>query len=497
MEIVSAYEPHERQREAHRAKERFIGYGGAMGGGKTRWGCEEGLALSLEFPHNFGVICRQSGPALRMSTMESFFSQTLVPGSKMWQAVGAEFNKGEGLLTLGVNGSKIWFTGLDADNTERIKSLELGWFFIDEATEVSEAIFQMFITRLRRSGVSSRMRKGLISANPEAGWVKRRFVDQHLPDHRFVVALPADNPYLPEDYASLFETLPDRWRRKYLLGSWDAASGLIYPSFDEKVHVVPWVEIPPHWKVVRGLDHGQRNPTACLGAVVIPDDKAELERVITPAGMEKRAAWLKNYPTIVCFRLYYAPGVVSEHKRWIKRMFEDIAKPGLVFADPSIWGRDREKLIEVAGKETRREYSIADEYMEEPDGLRGLVRGTNLVLPGLDRVETLLKGGHLFFMDHPSLQPLIGPAGEIRNYEWKEAKESLSMPEVPQDRDDHACDALRYLVMSLPQPAVQAKVVPAGTFDRKRKEAQQWRQAQKGRGMVIDISRAGRLRLAR
>ncbi|MHA2069419.1 MAG: hypothetical protein ACXABY_34085, partial [Candidatus Thorarchaeota archaeon] len=130
MELKSAYIPNPKQVEAHCADDQFVLYGGAMGGGKTRWICESAKQLAVKFPGNFGVVARQSGPVLKLSTMEVFFEETLRVGSDEWKALGCKFNKAEGLLTFeGLNPpSKIWFTGLDADNIERIKSLNLGFF---------------------------------------------------------------------------------------------------------------------------------------------------------------------------------------------------------------------------------------------------------------------------------------------------------------------------------------------------------------------------------
>jgi len=59
--------------------------------------------------------------------------------------------------------SKIWFTGLDSNNTERIKSLNLGFFALDEATEIAESIFMMLQTRLRRKGIPKMHRKGMVT----------------------------------------------------------------------------------------------------------------------------------------------------------------------------------------------------------------------------------------------------------------------------------------------------------------------------------------------
>jgi len=465
------YIPNEKQIEAHCAMERFIGYGGAMGGGKTRWLCEMALLLSVKFPGNFGLIARQSGPALKLSTQEVFFDEVLIPGSKQWKTLGAKFNKSEGLLLLRALDppSKVWFTGLDSDNVERVKSLNLGFFGIDEATEVAEAIFMMLCTRLRRKGIPKEFRKGMISANPEAGWVKRRFLDQNLGDHVFVEANYTDNPHLPEDYPELFNAMPNHWREKYLLGNWGAVSGLVLKDFDPEVHIIPYKEAFPEWRRFRGFDHGQQNPAACIGFT-----QGYVDEVYLPELIGDRMDFLDkkydNYPVIIADKMYYSSGLVSDHKVGIAKTFEGIDRVGITYADPSIWRKDREKIV---GDGKGIPFSIAQEYMENPNALTGLVRANNIVAVGIDRLSMLLRIGHLYFMDHESMDPLVGETGEIRSYSWKQPRtDDDDWPEEPIKRNDHACDAARYGIMSLPPlKAEQAKVIPYNSFMAARQRA--------------------------
>src|SRR5574343_1597481 len=500
MEIHGTYIPHQKQIEAHCAAEQFIGYGGAMGGGKTRWLCEMAKFLSLKFPGNFGVIARQSGPVLENTTMEVFFSEVLIPGSEEWKQLGCVFQKDLRMLSFEALSppSKLWFTGLDKDNTEKVKSLNLGFFAIDEATEVSENIFLMFMTRLRRAHIPKIYRKGIISANPEAGWVKRRFVDQQLANHKFVFALPKDNPHLPEDYAELFDSMPTRWRSKYLEGSWDAASGLVYKEFDRKIHVIPDQSLPKFWKRIRGLDHGQQNPTAVVGIALAQETPEDL----IPFIGEERLAYIhpdyQHYPYLFVERLYYSPGLVVEHKERIAKVFKDYASKG-TYCDPSIRRKDRQKMIvDSKGAQKFVEHSIFDEYLELPYPITDLVVGNNDVRVGIDRISTLLMIGHVFFLDNQSLLPLIGETGELLNYEWEETKDmNEAWPEEPKKTNEHALDAFRYAVMSLEKPAPKGKIVPWNSFEEVRKRAQSWKKEKERasvKGFQISRGRARTLR---
>jgi hypothetical protein len=489
-----AYIPSDKQILAHCAEEQFLGYGGAMGGGKTRWLCEMARILSVNFPGNLGILGRQSGPALRLSTQEVFFDETLVPGSEEWQDLGCSFNKGEGILYFHSLDppSKIWFTGMDSDNLERIKSLNLGWFGLDEATEISESIFMMLCTRLRRQGVPKTFRKGMVTANPEAGWVKRRFIDQRLSNHKFVQASSGDNPYLPDDYPSLFDHMPDHWREKYLLGNWGAVTGLIYKDYDPERHLIPSIAIPPEWRTFRGLDHGQQNPCACVGFCYGYPSREELAEYIGQEAVDAVSPDFDSYPIIFVYRLYHKPGLVQDHKRGIKHTFMDVERPGLTFADPRIWDKDRSKVLSD-GKAV--EFSIADEYSEAPDSLPGLVRANNQVLAGINRVSTLFRIGHLYVMDDETLQPLIGPKGEILSYAWKDPRtDDMDWPEEPLKQNDHACDALRYGIMSLPPLKAKTEtLIPYNSFAAARRRAI----LHKHGARAITQDARGRLRLLR
>ena len=479
------YVPNDKQVEAHCASEQFIGYGGAMGGGKTRWLCEMAKILSVKFPGNLGLLARQSGPALKLSTQEVFFDETLVPGSQDWRDLGCKFNKGEGILRFeNMNPiSKIWFTGLDQDNIERIKSLNLGFFGLDEATEIAESSFMMLSTRLRRAGIPKMWRKGMVTANPEAGWVKRRFIDQELSNHKFVQATSLDNPYLPDDYPSLFDHMPDHWRERYLFGNWGAVSGLIYKDFDPDRHVIKAIPIPVGWKTFRALDHGQQNPCACLGFCYGYPSREELIDLIGESRLELVSPDFDGYPMIFVYRLYYKPGLVQDHKLGIKHTFMDVKKSGITFADPSIWHKDRSTVISD-GKAVQ--FSIAQEYGESPDPLVGLVRANNQVVAGINRVSTLFRIGHLYIMDHPSLEPVIGQKGEILSYAWKDPKtDDMDWPEEPLKQKDHAMDALRYGVMSLPPlKAKEPTLIPYNSFAAARQRAIAAKKG--GRGLRLD-----------
>jgi hypothetical protein len=212
------YKPHPRQILAHTAKERYVLYGGAFGGGKTVWLVNEAIQLSLDFPGNYGYLCRNELPAFRRSV--------LIELEKYIYPIVEQHHQTENYFRL-KNGSRIYYGGLGDDRAglARLSSMTLGWFGIDQVEETTETHFNMLAGRLRLMLPNIRY-KALLTCNPAPGWVKQRFVEQKLEDHVFIQAIPKDNPFLPPDYESgLRKIYPPEWVKAMLEGSWDALEG--------------------------------------------------------------------------------------------------------------------------------------------------------------------------------------------------------------------------------------------------------------------------------
>lgn len=215
-DIQLKYKPTPRQILFHTASELYTLFGGAYGGGKSAALCNEAIQLSLDYPRNVGYLCRHELSSFRRSTLmtlEEFLPQGII----------AQHHGTESYYRL-LNGSIIFYGGLGDDQgaIDRLKSMNLGWFGIDQAEETSESHFFLLASRLRLvlPGIK---RRGLMTANPAPGWVKARFIEQKLPDHIFIKSLPKDNPFLPPDYESkLRELYPEELVKQLLEGDWDA-----------------------------------------------------------------------------------------------------------------------------------------------------------------------------------------------------------------------------------------------------------------------------------
>lgn len=222
---IETYVPTEKQRQFHSAPQRYKLYGGAMGGGKSVALCAEVIMLAIEYPKNVIYLARKRKKDLKRTTMLTFFE--MLP-SKLLKS----YNKQDGLVRL-VNGSEIILG--DLQSTDKLKSLNLGAYAIDEASETTEDFFMMLNSRLRLHLPGIR-RFGLLASNPEPCWLKDRFVipqleGRPLPNHIFIQSLTKENPHLPQDYVdSVYSDFPPVWRAKYLEGSWDVFDAQIFES---------------------------------------------------------------------------------------------------------------------------------------------------------------------------------------------------------------------------------------------------------------------------
>jgi hypothetical protein len=226
-------------------------YGGSKGGGKSVFLCQwaflrcheiiqECKIETPEFPIPVGFLGRKRGSDFVKTTLETW--KRIIPsGTYVIRPSDRE---------IVIDGKvKIFYGGLDDENNvAKFNSAEFAFIGVDQAEEISRTDLALLKGTLRLiiNGTKPAY-KVLLTANPAPCFLKDDFIVRPDSKHRFIQALPFDNPYLDASYIeSLTEAFKHRPElvRAYVHGSWDDLEGsdtLIKHSWvlscvDNKIH---------------------------------------------------------------------------------------------------------------------------------------------------------------------------------------------------------------------------------------------------------------------
>lgn len=428
-------------------------YIGNIGSGKTEVLCWQAIILSHYYAPNCGLIARFTYPELRDTTRKRFIQ--ICPPNLIRSASLPEHGGG-GYVDWVVGGVTLF---RNMDRPENSLSLDLGYAGIDEITECPYDSYMMLEARLPRHwttmGVSVYPYSPLFGTGNPGGndWVKRLFFGpksraegfggHHPTPRENEVNLP------PNYYANKSKGKPDWWVRRFINGELGEFTGLIWPTFEERVNVVRPFPLPYQWARVMGMDHGKNNPTAATWFAIDPD---------------------RN---LILYRNYRFSGpTVAEHA---KRLLALDRKERVVrrIGDPSMFRKDQSR--------GDKWYSIAQMYDEY--GL-DLEPGDNAMHASLERVNQLLWADptHPFPAWHPKAGQLGSPRmfffstcqeaiDEVSNWKFKPPRKDGSLREEPVDHENDLCDTIRYVALSFEEPTPEPAVVPEptpGTWQRER-----------------------------
>lgn len=254
--ITGQREPLPKQYEFHSCPARFRAYIGGAGSGKTLAGCYEAIKLSLMYPKNAGVICAPTFPMLRDATMRTFFS--VCP-----EEIIKSYNKSDNIVEF-YNGSIIMFRSFD--DPEKARGPNLGWFFMDEGSEMPEQLFLQLTYRLRLDTVP--VHYGYTTTNPNGkDWIYNRFVKNPTPDYVWFHATMIDNIHLPEAFIkSAMEGSSEDYIKRFVYAEFVSFEGQVISEFSAMHNVVQPFPIPYDWYRFEALDFGNIHPTAFVFA---------------------------------------------------------------------------------------------------------------------------------------------------------------------------------------------------------------------------------------
>jgi len=402
-----------KQKDFLESQKRFILFSGGVGAGKSYVGCMKGFLLNCKYPGSRGLICRKEARSLSGSTIKTLLEKIIPPGFIV------SYNRMEGVLEHKTfypgKTSTIVFSGLDkkADQSypTKIGSTEYSWIFVDEGIELQEGDWQVLATRLRHASKyfneeqNKKIPKQMFTAtNPDSPehWMYKFFFASDSEDRQVILTNPYENHTLADDYfKNLTETLTGISRERLLHGKWVSAEGMIYKSFDQRVHVVDDDQLLPladYKEIIFGADSNYPIPRACIVAGVRGDGSVDIiaEFYKDFCQVEQLKDWLAEY---------------GETNKVFLRGWHDPSDPSAI-----------DKLNNTQFFAT--------------------YKADNKVLPGIASVSRYFDKNLIRI--HKSCVNLIK---EIQMYAWDREK----VGEKPKKTADHAVDALRYCLYSYEQ----------------------------------------------
>lgn len=311
-----------------------------------------------------------------------------------------KYNLGSGEATL--FGRRIYLVGANDMRSEgKIRGLTLAGAYGDEITLWPESFFTMLLSRLSVPGA-----RFIGTTNPDSPyhWLMRNYLrranELDLKSWHFSLE---DNPNLDPKYVeALKREYTGLWYKRYILGQWVLAEGIVYDMFDPQKHVVPTVD-RPYTQYYVSIDYGVQNPTT-FGLW----------------GLYK-GVWYK-------VKEYHYDGRGSGRQKDNEEYYRDLVEflgniqPRAIIIDPSA-----QSFIATIKKKGR--------FAVRP--------ARNDVLEGIQNMATALNTGKILYNDCCE-----ETFREFASYIWDE-KAAERGEERPVKQNDHQLDADRYFVNTI------------------------------------------------
>lgn len=416
---------------------------GGFGSGKTTVACFEDAYHALTIPNARIVI---TAPTLQQ--MKAAILPELNKFLPPWLLIGGK-SKGNPPIYRLYNGSEIYVYA--SDDEQKLRSLNLTRFHIEEGSGVPKEVFTQLTTRLRNNAavvydkygveVGNRF-SGVISTNPEDAWIKDDFLlkstklhgsesiditryehlmaEEREPLFESFISASFDNILLPKGTIERISAgKSEQWKRKYLWSYLDTREGLVYTDIYK--HFVEPFEIPKHWKRIGGYDPGISDPTATLIGAIDP----------------------RNNIIYFYDEYYVRDQTISYHGNNLTDKIKPYSWYKPLSADPSVRKRSQQSGLSYAA------------YFRQVTGIT-LNPVNNDLLYGIDKVRDYLYQGKIKFFNN--LVEFKREAG-LYSFPSPEDKNYRNTNNKPIDKDNHLMDCLRYAIVPLPENPTAFKAV--------------------------------------
>lgn len=372
---------------------------GAIRSGKTVSMCLSFAMWAMESfrGQNFGM-CGKTIGSFRRNVL--FWLKIMLKS----RGYGVEDRRADNMVIVSRNGILNYFYifgGKDERSQDLIQGITLAGIFFDEVALMPESFVKQGTGRCSVEGS-----KFWFNCNPEGPhhWFKTEWIDKKKEKRLLYLHFTMD------DNLSLSEHIKDRYRRMYsgiffkrfILGLWVIAEGIIYDMFNEKIHRVPTID-REYIEYHISIDYGTQNPTTF-------------------------GLWGKSGGVWYKVKEYYYSGKKEGKQRTDEEYYTELESFAgnlaikSVIVDPSA-----ASFIATIKKRGRFRVKPAD----------------NEVLDGIRNVGTALNQGMILYNDC-----CVNTFKEFYSYVWDE-KAALRGEDKPKKENDHCMDGDRYFVQTI------------------------------------------------
>lgn len=378
------------QKEFLESDAKYRAFVGGIGSGKTYIGCLAGIR-ELAAGHD-GVVVAPTFPMLRDATQKTFFN--------LIEQIGIPYTPRKAEETATVGRATVYFRS--SDNPDRLRGPNLSWAYLDEAALMSERTWQIILGRLRVGNP-----KAWVTTTPAGyNWVWRYWVSERRANYSLHRCSTRDNYFLPPGYLDdLRDNYTGEFARQEIDGEFVAFEGLVYSEVQAGRHIVDPLASPNGYRLVRAVDYGYTNPFVCLWGAIDGDG-----------------------------RLY----IYDEHYR----------RKTLI----------RDHAAAIASRPGSFEWTVADHDAQDNAEMQACgiwtINARKEVIAGIQAVKARLATAgdgkpRLFVCSN-----CVNLIKELGMYRWADSTSGRNEKEEPLKENDHAMDALRYMVQQIDNSSV-------------------------------------------
>ncbi len=414
------YSPFPSQRLFHEAPERFKGFSGPVGSGKSRALAGEVIRLAYGNPGLPGVLAaptyRMLEDVTRQAVMEALEEGNIPHVPRKWDILLTEPQSVIRLRSM--------------DKPTRLVGSNLAWFAVDELTYCKEDAWKRLEARLRHP--KAQALEGCAVWTPKGfDWVHGRFLsDSRVDGYSAIIAAPGENTALPPDfYDRLKASYDDKFYQQEVLGKYlSIFAGQAYYAFD-RAYNLRAAQFDPRHPICWAMDFNV-NPMASVLCQIIGGSVYVLEEIVLP-----------NSNTPESCRVFR-----ERVQRYLDILQGD--HYGVVPLQLKVYG-------DAAGNQRktsadRTDWKIVQDFLSKEPALQPMFLGgiSNPTVKGrVNAMNALLcnAGGERRLVVDPSCRELTA---DLEQVAWKTdtAGNSISELDKSNPKRTHVSDALGYLV---------------------------------------------------